>query len=464
MGFKNSYNIFLISAISIFAFFCLYQINLEDLWYDELLTFWITNPSFSNQETYQNIILYENTPPLYYFIIKYFFNIFGYNPDFVRYPNVIFNILSLFILFKISRLISDKKFFIYSCIALFSLNYFIVSYSQEARVYSFFCFTSTLYIYFYLKTLSCNNIFTYILFFLSGFVALNSFIFSALILTTIIFFEIINYKKIAKFYIIQSINALTIIISIYLNLDFIESIANFRATSINLPDFNFYFLNFFFKQFFGSKIMGLIFFLCFLISLIKIIKNLKKQNKSGEINFLSLVILISYAIPLAYGYIFQPVLNDKYIIYIVPIIIIIISFHFSIDNQNIYKKILIFLIFISFLNLTIKIKKSEIDKPEFSKIINEILQNNNNDKIFIYGLTIGPNKKLDNLSINNYLEQKIISNELIAINKKIKKNTWVICYDPSNLFEKCLKTLEAIKFENNIKQKIKRYMVSAYLL
>ena len=98
---KNIFNYYFSIIISVFLFITLtiYQINLEDLWFDELLTFWLTNPEVSNSLTYQNIIEQENTPPLYYFILKYFFNIFGYNYELLRIPNLVFNIFSIFVFF-----------------------------------------------------------------------------------------------------------------------------------------------------------------------------------------------------------------------------------------------------------------------------------------------------------------------------------------------------------------------------
>ena len=51
----NNYTSLFISLILI-TFFSLYQINLEDLWFDELLTFSITDPELSNLDTYNLII------------------------------------------------------------------------------------------------------------------------------------------------------------------------------------------------------------------------------------------------------------------------------------------------------------------------------------------------------------------------------------------------------------------------
>ena len=55
--------------ILIAFFFSLYQINVENLWYDEIASFWVADPSLSYIETYSRV-LNENTPSAYYFLIN----------------------------------------------------------------------------------------------------------------------------------------------------------------------------------------------------------------------------------------------------------------------------------------------------------------------------------------------------------------------------------------------------------
>ena len=103
MFFKKNSNTYISVFLSILVFFAfsISQINLENLWFDELMTFWITNPEINNHETFKKIINYENTPPLYYFILKYFFKIFGYDYQLVRVPNIIFHVFSIFVFYSI---------------------------------------------------------------------------------------------------------------------------------------------------------------------------------------------------------------------------------------------------------------------------------------------------------------------------------------------------------------------------
>ena len=375
----NNYTSLFISLFLIF-FFSLYQINFEDLWFDELLTFSITNPELSNLDTYNLIIKEENTPPIYYFLIKIYFNFFGYDYQLIRLPNIIFNVFSLLIFFSILKEISRDNKFIFLSLILFSLNFFLIAYSQEARVYSFYLLISLAYIKFYLKTFNLNNSISIRLLlplFLLSIILINTFLFSFLIIGTSIFFEFIKKQNLKKKILINFILIFSIIVSIYINYDYYEKVITFKAVSISNPNVDFFLFNFFFKDFFGSKIMGFIFFIFFIFSIFILIK---KKFLNEKFLYLVLLVFFSYLIPISYGYLLTPVLLDKYIIYIIPIIILCISFA-VINLESSKKKIIIifFLITLTFSNQILKNIKKEIDKPEFTKILNMLnIQNNSN--------------------------------------------------------------------------------------
>ena len=327
MSFKNNSNHYISLLFLIFLLFIIsiYQINIEDLWFDELITFWITNPNFTNTETYQNVINYENTPPLYYFLLKNFFYLSGYNYELLRLPNIIFNVISIIVFLKLLKKFSTNKYFIFLALILFSLNYFLTSYSLEGRVYSFYCLILICFINSYVGLIDDKKhlkLIKFILFLIFSLILLNTFIFSLLIICTIFIFEFLFKPKNKKFYLINLILIFAIITSLFLNFDFYKSIINFKAISIKNPNLDFYLLNFYFKQFFGSKIMGYIFFLFFVISVFFIIR---KKLFDKKIIFLFMLLFFSYTVPIIYGYIFSPVIQDKYIIYVIPVILLISS-------------------------------------------------------------------------------------------------------------------------------------------
>ncbi len=95
---------------SIFRF---YNINFDDLWIDEIATFWIANPSFDLLTSYKNHIGFERTPYLFNYIIKVFFTVFGYNIELARLIPAFTSIFSILIIAKISRSISKNSEYFY---------------------------------------------------------------------------------------------------------------------------------------------------------------------------------------------------------------------------------------------------------------------------------------------------------------------------------------------------------------
>ena len=85
---KKEFILFLLVGIGIF--FRIYNLNFENLWYDEIISFWVANPSFSYSETNSIHNQIETTSILYNVILKSFYQIFGY-----RFMEVEFYLLFL---------------------------------------------------------------------------------------------------------------------------------------------------------------------------------------------------------------------------------------------------------------------------------------------------------------------------------------------------------------------------------
>ena len=132
--------------ILIGLFFTLFQINIEDLWYDEIASFWVADPNISLKETNSRLLSSENTPLLYYIIVKFFFNFFCYNPDLLRVINIpIFLISLIYFNFILSKISKNSLFFLFASL-LFTFNSFLISYAQEGRVFILFCMLSLMII------------------------------------------------------------------------------------------------------------------------------------------------------------------------------------------------------------------------------------------------------------------------------------------------------------------------------
>ena len=125
-----------------------YQINFDDLWFDEMNSFYVADPSLTFKETISrhNESDWHN-PKLFNLILKFFFIIVGYDPYIARYLPLIFGSISILMFGIISYQIrKDNSFLLTTFLACVSI--YIIKYSQELRPYSLLSLTSTLNIFF----------------------------------------------------------------------------------------------------------------------------------------------------------------------------------------------------------------------------------------------------------------------------------------------------------------------------
>ena len=74
----------------------LYNLNFENLWNDEIFTFWVTDPNITLTETFSRLNSVESIPVLHFFLIKNLHIIFGYFPEGGRYFSGFCGIFSIF--------------------------------------------------------------------------------------------------------------------------------------------------------------------------------------------------------------------------------------------------------------------------------------------------------------------------------------------------------------------------------
>ena len=151
---KNTNNINLIIFFIIFivgAYLRVYQINFDDYWFDEYASFWVADPKLSYNETLKRSYnLDYGTSLLFNILLKYFLKIFYYDPQIGRFFPLIFGILSIPLLSYLSYQFDKSKSYLFTTF-LVSINWYLISYSQETRSYSLYFFLSILSIIFFFK-------------------------------------------------------------------------------------------------------------------------------------------------------------------------------------------------------------------------------------------------------------------------------------------------------------------------
>lgn len=131
----------------------LFRLEEREIWYDEAFAV-----LYAEKEVgaiiYGTITPIEGAaadihPLLYYFFLHGWMGL-GQSPFIVRFPSVIFGLLSICLIFRLGRELFSAKAGLLAA-TLTAVSPFHIWYSQEARMYSLLCLSSLLSIYFFVK-------------------------------------------------------------------------------------------------------------------------------------------------------------------------------------------------------------------------------------------------------------------------------------------------------------------------
>src|SRR6056300_595933 len=135
----KNYYFFIPAIIFLGIILRIYNLNFEDFWSDEMVSYWLSDPKYSFFETLE-IIFSSNLTISYELLLKYFHSLFGYNIKISRYLSAILSIISIFYFYKLLIKNSDdkKNNKAIVCLGLFliSFNIFHIRYAIEVRAYT----------------------------------------------------------------------------------------------------------------------------------------------------------------------------------------------------------------------------------------------------------------------------------------------------------------------------------------
>ncbi len=131
----------------------LFHLPAKEMWYDEAFAVLYAEKE-PEAIVYGTITPVEGAaadihPLLYYFFLHAWMGI-GQSPFIVRFPSVVFGLVSVCLVFRIARELFDAKAGLLAA-ALVGSSPFHIWYSQEARMYSLLCVLSLLSIYLFIK-------------------------------------------------------------------------------------------------------------------------------------------------------------------------------------------------------------------------------------------------------------------------------------------------------------------------
>jgi len=133
---------------------------------------------------------------------------------------------------------------------------------------------------------------------------------------------------------------------------------------------------------------------------------------------------------LFYALLKTPILTDRYIIFVlIPILILISALIFEIDNKKLKAFLLVSILIPTIINNYIEIQFRKNTKPEFTKLLANL------EKHEIKNLTFYAPKVIDEIIENYILSVNVFKNNNFKILNidNITSDTkmlWVICYEP----------------------------------
>ena len=456
---------FLIFIIFLSFFLRLYNINFEDLWFDEQASFLVADPKLTHVET---VLLSKNlnngTGIFFDLILKKFFQLFGYDPDIGRILTISIGVFSIPALSYLTYQVKQNNGYILVAV-LSSISWYLISYSQELRTYSFLFLLSILSIIFFFKLIEENkkviNLNLLLFVFISSLASATHIFFFIIIFSQFIFL-IINKYKIRNYFYMKLFSLILIpLIYLFIMFDYLIlqlqlSADDFWITQVKLE----FFVNFFFSRFFGSKIMGFI-YLIILIYLI-IIQRKVIFKFSSKYFLLFLILFFSYFLPLIYSLFKQPILTDRYIIFVlIPVFVLISSLILEIQINKLKICLLIVLLLSTITNNYIEIFQREVSKPEFKNTIRYIINSKTNNNIFVLAEHKIHQKIVSNYSKAIILKENMNFNFLNEIKSDDIDEFWVLCYEPLNQFKCDLKKIYSEEFTK--KDRVKFKLISATL-
>ncbi|MCM8782615.1 MAG: glycosyltransferase family 39 protein [Candidatus Omnitrophica bacterium] len=143
----NRYGLLLLIILLIGLSLRLYKLTSESIWLDEgiAIKLALANPFLVIIER-----AFNNHPPLFFVLLHYWCEIFDYSIYFVRLFAVMFGILTIYMIYKVGRLIFNETTALLSAL-LVSVSLFHIYYSQEARMYTMIAFLTLLSMYFFIR-------------------------------------------------------------------------------------------------------------------------------------------------------------------------------------------------------------------------------------------------------------------------------------------------------------------------
>ena len=385
---KKSY--LLLSFILLFSLAMrLWKIDFQSLWLDELHTMNESDPDIEWKDMMSYLKCCDQHPPLYFFLARISFEIFGHTALSARIICAITGTVSVWAMYLLGKEILNRNLGLIVA-SLTSVNYFNLSYSQEARGYILaflFSILSFLFLVRLLKKMNIKNSLFYGLFSLlllySHYYSLFAVASQIVIIVLFFFFsERSERKKYVKYFLISGLVMILGYIPWLPHLWAISQIHSFWVQPIS-PRF---LLDFYFEYFGRASVLKQLLIILFCGYLVKVFYSKKSlttnMTTSNPLWFsfiiLSIWILVTILIPFFRSLLVVPMILPRYTIVVLPAFLIALAYAIELIDYKFIKFIILFAFIIFSLNNIIVVKKyySIISKTQFREMTQFVVENN----------------------------------------------------------------------------------------
>ncbi|MEN3323814.1 glycosyltransferase family 39 protein [Mariniflexile soesokkakense] len=461
-----NYKLVLLIILISSAILRFYNLGFQSPWLDEVHTLNESNPRASIFDLYGQILSVEQLPPLYFYIVYFLFKLFGYSIVVARAFSALLGVMAVYTIFLLTKELINKKTGIVAALLL-CMNYFMIYYSQEARPYMFF----TLFVLFsyyrmilFIKNPNTKNAFWYglaaCLMIHAHFIGLFTLFAQCIVLLAyLIFKEGLNKAKFFKGCLLASL----ILVIFYIPaIDALLGIFKIKSFWIPMPEKGA--LESIYNNFFGNSeiinFLNFILFVGFIYWLVKRDTSQIEENNDQKLKDWNIIILVSWIsltllILIIRTYTSVPIVLDRYLISILPAIIILLAIGLTSIRSKYIKTVFIILYVLFFIVDIFIVKKNyhSVFKTQFREVSEFIIDNNSNNDPVVSSLSwyfpyfLNNDKIKTNLidgSLDNYV------NEMVQDSTKAKSFWYVDAHNrPFKIEESTQKYLDSNFFLDN---------------
>ena len=216
------------------------------------------------------------------------------------------------------------------CIGILLIcNLFLLWHSLEIRAHSIVTFFSILSLILFIKILENPSLLKYVFYFFTSIITLTLWPITLTIYFAKCIFIIKKYIQDKKFFWVLASNLIAIFI-FYVALNYQYLFFNISRETHYTTIYETFFINYHFRSFFGSIFAGAVFLLVFFYFALRNVKEIIYKNNYS--NIIIYTILSTYFLTLLYSTIRAPIMAPKYVIFILPLILIFVSHQVEINK------------------------------------------------------------------------------------------------------------------------------------